>query len=67
MDTPPDSAAERFIREAEVYKLTGLSRTTRWRLEQKGKFPRRRRLSQNAVAWLESEVRTWMASRVEVM
>ncbi len=28
---------KRFIRECE--KLSGLSRTTRWRLEQKGEFP----------------------------
>ena len=45
---------DRFIREAEVQRITGLSRTTRWRLEREGKFPSRRQLSENAVAWLES-------------
>ena len=42
---------DRFLREPEVHRLTGLSRTTRWRLERAGKFPRRRRISENAVAY----------------
>jgi prophage regulatory protein len=54
---------DRFIREREVNQLTGLSRTTRWRLERQGKFPSRRRLSSNAVGWLESEIRGWIATR----
>jgi prophage regulatory protein len=54
---------DRFIREAEVQRITGLSRTTRWRLEREGKFPSRRQLSENAVAWLESEIRAWCTSR----
>jgi prophage regulatory protein len=54
---------DRFIREPEVKRLTGLSRTTRWRLEREGKFPSRRQLSENAVAWLDSEVRLWIESR----
>ena len=56
---------ERFIREPEVRRTTGLSRTTRWRLERDGKFPSRRRISANAVAWLESEVQEWLRERAE--
>ena len=56
---------ERFMREPEVERKTGLSRTTRWRLEQAGQFPHKRKLSQNAVGWLASEIETWMAERVE--
>ncbi len=52
-----------FLREPEVKRITGLSRTTRWRLERRGEFPRRRQISRNAVAWLESEVRDWQAER----
>jgi prophage regulatory protein len=52
-----------FIREPEVKRLTGLSRTTRWRLERKGEFPQRRQLSENAVGWLDSEISLWIASR----
>ena len=60
-----EPAYERFLREAEVKRITGLSRTTRWRLERCGQFPKRRRLSQNAIGWLESEIRSWMAARAE--
>ena len=56
---------ERFLREPEVQHVTGLSRTTRWRLEQEGQFPRKRKLSQNAVGWLASEIEAWMAERTE--
>ena len=51
---------DRFLREREVRLMTGLSRTTRWRLERVGQFPRRRQISPGAVGWLESEVLAWM-------
>lgn len=56
---------DRFLREPEVRRLTGLSRTTRWRLERTGQFPRRRRISANAVAWLETDIRAWMSEKAE--
>ena len=55
---------DRFIRERECRELSGLSRTTRWRLERTGGFPRRRHLSPNGVGWLLSEIETWQASRM---
>jgi prophage regulatory protein len=54
---------DRIIREPEVHDLTGLSRTTRWRMEREGEFPLRRKLSGNSVGWLQSEIREWIASR----
>ncbi len=56
---------DRFIREPECRRVTGLSRTTRWRLERAGLFPSRRAISRNAGAWLESEVQDWLQSRAE--
>ena len=56
---------DRFVRQPEVQRTTGLSRTTIWRLERTGKFPKRRRISSNSIAWLESEIVTWMAERAE--
>ena len=56
---------DRFLREAEVRRITGLSRTTRWRMERRGEFPRRRILSRNAVGWLASQIKTWVAERTE--
>lgn len=50
----------RLLRLAAVLDRTGLSRSTIWRLEKAGKFPRRRRVSASVVAWLESEVTAWI-------
>ena len=61
-DTPQD---DRFVREAEVARITGLSRTTRWRLERAGKFPKRIKISENAKANLHSQLMTWLVERVK--
>jgi len=56
---------DRFLRERELRAMTGLSRTTRWRLERAGQFPRKRRISPGAVGWLESEVLAWMDQGID--
>ena len=38
---PSASSPERIVRSKELQNLTGLSRTTIWRLERKGDFPHR--------------------------
>jgi len=53
----------KFLRIRQVMQLTGLSRMTIYRLELGGKFPKRRRLSENSVAWLESDIAAWADSR----
>lgn len=54
---------KRFLRFPDVQKLVGLSRTTIWRLEQEGKFPARKKLGENSVAWLEEEIEKWILSK----
>ena len=54
---------DRFVREAERKLITGLGRVTWWRLEREGLVPRRRKLSANAVGWLESELLQWVHER----
>jgi prophage regulatory protein len=54
----------RFIRFTGVRHRTGLSRSTIWRLERRGAFPKHRRLSTNAVGWLEQEIDQWVRSRL---
>ena len=53
-----------FLRFPAVRARTGLSRSTIWRLERQGAFPRHRRISRNAVAWVEDEVTEWMRSKM---
>jgi len=54
---------ERILRSKKVQKLTGVSRTTLWRLERKGKFPARISLCPGSIGWRSSEVDEWICSR----
>lgn len=54
----------KLVRFPSVRERTGLSRSTIWRLERRGDFPRHRRISPNAVAWVEHEISEWIAARI---
>lgn len=60
---PVATTAPRLLRPKEVARMVGLSRVSLWRLEQAGKFPQRRKLSTNRVAWLTEEVEDWIRTR----
>jgi prophage regulatory protein len=60
----PANGPLRFLRFPAVRARTGLSRTTVWRLERQGDFPRHCRISTNAVAWAEHEVADWIRSKL---
>ena len=52
--------ADRLLNREEILDITGLGRTTQWRLENEGGFPARRKIGPGRVAWLASEVEAWM-------
>ena len=52
--------SERFCREAERKRITSLSRSRAWELEQQGKFPTCRKLGSNSCAWLLSDLLLWL-------
>ena len=54
---------ERLMRQNEVIARTGLGRTTVWRKEQEGTFPKRRRITDSTIGWLESEISEWIETR----
>ena len=56
----PQSSPERILRSREVQEMTGLSRTSIWRLERKGEFPARVPLTAGSVGWRYSEVNSWI-------
>ena len=56
--------ALKLLRFPTVRERTGLSRSTIWRLERQGDFPKHRRISANVVAWVEEEVMSWIHSKV---
>ncbi|HFW4798206.1 TPA: helix-turn-helix transcriptional regulator [Salmonella enterica subsp. diarizonae serovar 60-67:z35:-] len=51
---------ERLVREDERRNITGLSRSTVWRLEREGAFPKRKQTGKNSCAWLMSDLLLWM-------
>lgn len=55
--------SNRLLRTHEVVERVGLSDSTLRRLERSGQFPRRRKLSSRAVAWLSNEVEGWIEAR----
>lgn len=55
----------RIIRIEEVKKMTGLSRSTIYRLMDKGGFPNRIVLSARSVGWVESEVIEWLQTKID--
>lgn len=57
--------AVKFLRFPDVRERTGLSRSTIWRLERHGVFPKHRQISANAVAWVEEEVVAWIQSKID--
>lgn len=55
--------AIRYIRLPAVLGVTGMSRSTVYLLMQKGEFPRPVKLTSRSVAWPESAITDWLASR----
>ncbi len=58
--------ANSLLRLPDVQKLTGLSRSSVYRLEATGDFPKRVRLSERATAWREDELLEWLDTRPRV-
>ena len=54
------ASTDKLLRFPQVKEITGLSRTTLWRLEKAGKFPKSRAISSRMTVWLESEVLAWI-------
>jgi len=57
---------DRIIRAKEVVEMTGLSRTTIWRMERYKSFPARVSLGKNSVGWKMSDIQNWVKTRNEL-
>jgi len=55
----------RLLRTSEVLRLTGISRTSLWKMRRDGQFPAARRLRPGGrvIGFREDEVRDWLQSR----
>jgi prophage regulatory protein len=59
---------QNILRKRVVIERVGLSDTTLWRLERKGLFPKRIRITESGmIGWLESEVQAWIHARVRAV
>jgi predicted DNA-binding transcriptional regulator AlpA len=59
-----NSADLSFLRRSDVERMVGLSKTTIWRLEKAGKFPRHIQLTERSVAYRKSEVLDWLRNPI---
>lgn len=55
-----------FVRITAVVRMTGLGRSTIYRLIAEKKFPSPVRLAKRAVAWRRTDLETWSAGRPTV-
>ena len=51
---------DRLVREKERKYITTMSRSTAWKLEKAGKFPRRKSLGAKSCGWLLSDLLYWI-------
>jgi prophage regulatory protein len=60
----PTASSLQILRLAQVCRVTGLSRSLVYQMEAEDRFPKRIRLTERAVGWIEDEVQGWLAERV---
>lgn len=53
---------DRYLREAEVLRVTSLSHATLWREIKAKRFPAQVRISPGRVGWRASEIARWQAA-----
>ena len=53
----------RTLRREQVLRKTGLSRTSQYKLEKAGDFPRHFMLTPRCAVWFEDEVDVWLEAR----
>ena len=54
---------DRLLRRRQVEEITGLSRSSIYRLMQDGEFPRPVKVGPAAVRWRASDITVWLESR----
>ncbi|MFM1816425.1 MAG: hypothetical protein RLZ98_3120 [Pseudomonadota bacterium] len=54
---------DRLLTIREVVVVTGLSKSTLYRMQAEGLFPRARKISKGRVAWRASDVENWIEEK----
>ena len=58
---------DRLLRRRQVEEITSISRSSIYRLMQKGEFPRPVKIGPAAVRWRASDLTAWLESRPVAM
>ncbi len=53
----------KIIRVREVLAMTGIGRTTLWKLCKSGDFPAPLQLSEKCIGWRVEDIESWIGSR----
>jgi prophage regulatory protein len=64
MDSVTVSAPIHLLRLPQVCEVTGLCKSVVYQLEAEQRFPKRVRITQRSVGWIEDEVQRWLSDRV---
>jgi prophage regulatory protein len=59
----PENDMDTLMRRPDVERVIGLSRSTIYVAMDRGEFPRPIKIGKRAVAWRESDIKAWLASR----
>lgn len=62
-DLARDRRRDRLLNWAQVGRLTGLGRTTAWRMRRAGDFPQPAPISPGRAAWRGRDITAWIRSR----
>ena len=65
MSSATATPRKRVLSQQAVLDRVPVSRTTLWRMERAGLFPRRIQVSTNRVGWLEADVDAWVERKEE--
>jgi prophage regulatory protein len=56
--------ADKFLRSDEVIAVTGVAKSSRYEMINRGEFPKPIKLSERMVAWSAAEIAEWMQRRI---
>ncbi len=57
---------DKIIRKSKVLEITGLSESTIRRLEMKGKFPKKRQITEYRIGYSMNEVQKWVDEILDI-
>jgi prophage regulatory protein len=58
------SATDEFLRDADVTRVTGIPRSSRYRMIESGQFPKPIKLAARSVGWSAAEIEKWQRDRI---